>query len=197
MKQKLQQAIIAARSGQTTEAQILLTQAIQDDPNDANSWFLLSTLVDSDQKKTAYLSKVLTLDANHVKAKEQLARLTDSEEPDIALRGDTAVYTSEPSLPEPEKELAWTSEEDSQAEFVVTQEDETPTASFTPETVTDTVTEEIKPTPIKTSVAKTTPTAPATKDNKSAQEIAQLNRILRILGILAFIVLIALLVVIF
>ena len=75
MNEKLQQAISAARNGQETEAQILLTQVLKEDPNETQAWFLLSTLVDSEQKKNAYLGKVLALEPDHQMAQKVLARL--------------------------------------------------------------------------------------------------------------------------
>lgn len=80
MNEKLQQAISAARNGQKTEAQLLLTEVLQDDPNETQAWFLLSTLVDSKQKKAAYLGKVLTLEPNHEMAHAMLDRLQEEVE---------------------------------------------------------------------------------------------------------------------
>ncbi len=75
MNEKLQQAISAARNGQETEAQLLLTQVLKKNPDETQAWFLLSTLVDSESKKIAYLGKVLTLEPDHQMAKKMLARL--------------------------------------------------------------------------------------------------------------------------
>jgi hypothetical protein len=81
MNEKLQQAISAARNGQKTEAQLLLTEVLQDDPNETQAWFLLSNLVDSKQKKAAYLGKVLALDPDHEMAQTMLGRLQEEAEP--------------------------------------------------------------------------------------------------------------------
>lgn len=81
MNEKLQQAITAARNGQAVEAQLLLTQVLKEDPNETQAWFLLSTLVDSEQKKTAYLGKVLALEPDHQMAQKMLARL---QAPDLS-----------------------------------------------------------------------------------------------------------------
>ena len=75
MNEKLQQAISAARNGQETEAQMLLTQVLKEDPNETQAWFLLSSLVDSESKKIAYLGKVLALEPDHQMAQKVLARL--------------------------------------------------------------------------------------------------------------------------
>lgn len=80
MNEKLQQAILAARNEQKTEAQILLTQVLKEDPNETQAWFLLSTLVDSESKKIAYLGKVLALEPEHQMAQKMLARLQGGAE---------------------------------------------------------------------------------------------------------------------
>ncbi len=79
MNEKLQQAITATRNGQVKEAQLLLTQVLKDDPNEAQAWFLLSNLVDSEPKKVAYLGKVLALNPQHEMAQKMLSRLRGAE----------------------------------------------------------------------------------------------------------------------
>lgn len=71
--------MVAARSGQKKEAQYLLTQVLQDDPNEVQAWFLLSHLVDSEGKQVAYLKKVVALDPTHEKAATRLAELEAAE----------------------------------------------------------------------------------------------------------------------
>ena len=83
MSEKLQQAIQATRAGDKKNAQFLLTQAIQEDPNNPQSWYLLSLLVDDKEKKQAYLTKVIELDPDHAKAHEQLIAITEMAVPDI------------------------------------------------------------------------------------------------------------------
>lgn len=83
MSDKLQQAIQATRAGDTKNAQFLLTQAIQEDPNDPQSWYLLSLLVDDKEKKQAYLEKVIELDPDHAKAHEQLVTISETVVPEI------------------------------------------------------------------------------------------------------------------
>lgn len=77
MSEKLQQAIAATRAGKTKDAQILLTQLLKEDKEDVHAWYLLSLLVESPEKKRAYLSRVLALDPSHAKARAQLAELDD------------------------------------------------------------------------------------------------------------------------
>lgn len=93
MNEKLQQAILAARNGQETEAQLLLTQVLKEDPNETQAWFLLSTLVDSEQKKTAYLGKVLALEPDHQIAQKMLARLQEVGEVETEI--ETEIGTEE------------------------------------------------------------------------------------------------------
>ena len=75
MNQKLQQAIAATRAGQKREAQVLLTQVLQEEPEEVHAWYLLGLLVESPHKQRAYLGKVLALDPDHEKARQHLARL--------------------------------------------------------------------------------------------------------------------------
>lgn len=77
MDQRLQQAIDAARAGKNYEAQRLLTQLLKDDPEQVQAWFLLSHLVESREKQTAYLGKVLALDPNHQQAQQRLVYLRE------------------------------------------------------------------------------------------------------------------------
>jgi hypothetical protein len=84
MSVKLQQAIQAARAGDAKNAQFLLAQDIEENPENPHSWFLLSLLVDDPEQKKAYLDNVLALDPDHEKAKAQRAALTETavtEEP--------------------------------------------------------------------------------------------------------------------
>ncbi len=78
MSEKLQQAIQATRVGDKKNAQFLLTQAIQEDPDNPQSWYLLSLLVDDKEKKQTYLMKVIELDPDHAKAHEQLVAITET-----------------------------------------------------------------------------------------------------------------------
>lgn len=75
MDSRLQEAIGAARAGETRTAQQLLTDVLRDDPAQTHAWFLLSHLVDSPQKQQAYLGKVLTLEPDHKHARQRLAFL--------------------------------------------------------------------------------------------------------------------------
>ncbi|PIE79831.1 MAG: hypothetical protein CSA11_10650 [Chloroflexi bacterium] len=87
MSDKLQQAIQATRVGDKKNAQFLLTQAIQEEPDNPQSWYLLSLLVDDEEKKKMYLSQVLNLDPDHARASQQMLILTET--------GETAVPEEE------------------------------------------------------------------------------------------------------
>ncbi|MCA9932703.1 MAG: hypothetical protein H6662_20235 [Ardenticatenaceae bacterium] len=79
MDQRVQEAISAARTGNEREAQRLLSAVLKDDPEQVQAWFLLSHLVESDQKRQAYLGKVLALDPGHEQARQRLALLRSGE----------------------------------------------------------------------------------------------------------------------
>lgn len=79
MDSRLQEAIGAARAGETRNAQQLLTDVLKDDPAQVQAWFLLSHLVESPQKQQAYLGKVLTLDPGHEQARQRLALLRSGQ----------------------------------------------------------------------------------------------------------------------
>jgi hypothetical protein len=97
MSQKVKQAIAATRAGKSKEAQVLLTQVLQENPDNTQAWYLLSLLVDSSSKKQAYLNKVVALDPNHEKAQQALASLQVVEE--IETSGEETAVSPPPSLP--------------------------------------------------------------------------------------------------
>lgn len=72
MNSLLQDAINATKAGNKKEAQLLLAQNLKENPDDVQSWYLLSMLVDSKEKQALYLSKTLALDPQHEKANERL-----------------------------------------------------------------------------------------------------------------------------
>jgi hypothetical protein len=72
MNQKLQQAIQATRAGENKKAQYLLTQTLQEEPDNSQAWYLLSLLVDSEEKQAIYLQRVVALEPTHEKAQARL-----------------------------------------------------------------------------------------------------------------------------
>ena len=75
MTATLQEAIAAVRDDDTERAQLLAAEVIQDNPDDAHAWYLLSQLVDSDARRAAYLRKTLALDPAHERARAEFAAL--------------------------------------------------------------------------------------------------------------------------
>ena len=69
MTNTLQEAIAAVRAGEPERAQRIAVEIVRANPDDANAWYLLSQLVDSDARRAAYLGKTLALDPNHARAR--------------------------------------------------------------------------------------------------------------------------------
>ncbi|MEZ4511270.1 MAG: hypothetical protein R3C62_05300 [Chloroflexota bacterium] len=99
MNVKLQQAIGAARAGESQKAQVLLAQILKEDTQNVHAWFLLSHLVESKEKKVAFLQKVLDLDPNHQKARERLTELVPPET-DPIVEGVASVVENVPAVVE-------------------------------------------------------------------------------------------------
>lgn len=97
MSATLQDAILATRGGDKVGAQKVLADILKNDTENVHAWYLLALLVDSPQKKRAYLTRVLALDPSHEKANEQVQRLTDSAAaaPDEALFDSVITFESE------------------------------------------------------------------------------------------------------
>lgn len=113
MTATLQDAIAAVRSGETERAQILAAEVIQTNPDDANAWYLLSQLVESDARRAVYLNKVLSLDPGHERARAEyeslpidasavlgpvptpVAEATAAPEPEVELQLETATETAD------------------------------------------------------------------------------------------------------
>ena len=75
MTASLQDAIAAVRAGETERAQLLAAEVIRDNPDDANAWYLLSQLVDSDARRAVYLHKALALEPEHSRARAEFDAL--------------------------------------------------------------------------------------------------------------------------
>lgn len=111
MSATLQDAIASARAGDIGQAQLIVAEVIQANPDDANAWYLMSQLVDSDARRMVYLRKTLALDPSHALAAAEFDALPDaSPDPEVSGTG-VAVYAddslaavdyapaSEPALP--------------------------------------------------------------------------------------------------
>lgn len=95
MDERLSQAIAAARTGQKEDAQQLLAQLLQDNPDDAQGWFLLSNLVDDPAQKQVFLGRVLALDPEHAMATTQWAAMHQAAPADTGSQPAVAVSTSD------------------------------------------------------------------------------------------------------
>lgn len=81
MDSKLQQAIIATRAGYNDTAQLLLTDALQENPQQTEAWFLLAHLVEPPERQARYLEYALYLEPDHALAREHLERLRTPDVP--------------------------------------------------------------------------------------------------------------------
>ena len=184
MSEKLQEAIAATRAGQKREAQFLLTELLQENPNDEYAWFLLGNLVDSPEKRMAYLGKALTINPDNEKARQQLYQVqrqtiaseSDAEPIRVMVKEDeeTAVVEDMAEIPD------WLTEEE------VTDDDILETI--------DTILDEEEAAEADTKAKETavaTPTPAVTKSDHDRQ-LTQYNQMLAFLVILIIITLIVL-----
>lgn len=106
---KLKQALVAARAGHTETAQILLAELIQERPEEADAWFMLSYLVDTAERQARYLQQALALDPGHALAGAHLQRLQEGVPPPViqskprtaAANRGAAAPAAEPATPAP------------------------------------------------------------------------------------------------
>lgn len=75
MKEELQQAFAAIKSGHEDQARVLLAQMLKDDPEYVPGWVLLSKLAPNNLQKAAFLEKILILDPNHAYARQEMEKL--------------------------------------------------------------------------------------------------------------------------
>ena len=193
MSEKVQEAIAATRAGQKREAQFLLAEALQENPNDEHAWFLLGNLVDSPEKRMAYLGKALTINPDNEMARRQLVQVqrqaktmaeAEAEPVVVMVEEDeaTAVADDRSELPD---WLADQLDDDSAIEVV---DDE-------PEKMAVALDEEAEEPKEEMAVVKTavsTPAKPTTTKTTREQQLRSYNQILAFLAILIIIVLIAL-----
>jgi hypothetical protein len=96
--EKLHQAIAAARAGKYPEAKVLLNRLLDDDPDNANAWFLLSALSETKELQIARLNRVLEIQPDHSGARSRLEGMGEIPEIDAAL---TAPVHEDEALVEP------------------------------------------------------------------------------------------------
>jgi hypothetical protein len=101
MDSKLQQAIIAARAGYTETAQLLLTDVLQEDPDETEAWFLLAHLVESPERQARFLDYALALEPDHEMARQHLQRLITPAVPPPVIKESNrqGLSTSHPTPP--------------------------------------------------------------------------------------------------
>jgi hypothetical protein len=104
MDSKLQQAIIATRAGYTDTAQLLLTDVLQEDPDQTEAWFLLAHLVESPERQARFLEYALALEPEHEMARQHLQRLITPEVPPPVIK-ESNRQGSSTSHPTPPPEL--------------------------------------------------------------------------------------------
>ena len=98
MSTTLHEAIAAVRAGDMPRAQSIAADIVRENPNDANGWYLLSQLVDSDTRRAAYLNKTLALDPHHARARIEFDALPPALVED--LKPAAAVTVEEVAAPE-------------------------------------------------------------------------------------------------
>lgn len=98
MSTTLHEAIAAVRAGDMARAQSIAADIVRENPNDANGWYLLSQLVDSDARRAAYLSKTLALDPHHARARIEFDALPPALVDD--LKPAATVEVEETAAPE-------------------------------------------------------------------------------------------------
>jgi len=100
MDSRLQQAIIATRAGYNEAAQMLLTDALQDNPEDVSAWFLLAHLVESNERQARYLEYTLLLNPDHALARQHLEQLRNPMVPPPVIKVSSN-HNPTPSQPTP------------------------------------------------------------------------------------------------
>ena len=94
MDPKLQQAIVETRAGNTETAQRLLAATLQDNPQEAEAWFLLAHLVETPERQARYLEYALTLQPDHPLASKHLSRLLQPDVPPPVIKSGTSIASS-------------------------------------------------------------------------------------------------------
>ena len=106
---ELVQAYAMLKAGQRQAAGHLLKGYLNDHPRDADGWWLMAHTMSKPENVRKCLERVVTLDPNHAKACEKLARLDPipEDEPDDAFFGGVAPVRSQtPAAPPPPKPKA-------------------------------------------------------------------------------------------
>jgi hypothetical protein len=94
MTDRLREAIGVARTGETDEAQRLVAAILENSPDDARAWYLMSHLVESPARQAAYLYKAVSLDPSNERARAELARFPSGVTYALSRPPDTATPSS-------------------------------------------------------------------------------------------------------
>jgi hypothetical protein len=78
-REKLKRVWQLARAGDSQQARILIRDIIEEDPNNADAWFIASQLEPIVDRQRLFLQKAIVANPNHRKAREALAALEDQE----------------------------------------------------------------------------------------------------------------------
>jgi hypothetical protein len=78
-KETLKRAWQLARAGNHQQARILIRAILEEDPNNADAWFIASQLEPIVDRQRLFLQKAIVANPNHRKAREALAALEDQE----------------------------------------------------------------------------------------------------------------------
>jgi len=111
MSLQLKQAIALAKAGQNDQARLLVEKAIEEDPDNANAWLLLSTLVETQEEQVQSLNRVLAIDPDHGTARKRLSKigpiLSGEETGEISalFEDETVVAEMDDIVPEPTDEV--------------------------------------------------------------------------------------------
>jgi len=112
MNEELQNALVAAKSGDEEEARLILAEFLRREPDNVPAWVLLSKLAASDVQKAAFLRKVLNLDPHHAYARQALQELGQAPPPVI-----TNVSRSQPEPASQVQPLQEASTDEASASF--------------------------------------------------------------------------------
>jgi len=108
--ERLQQAITAARAGNTDEARELVDSLVAENPENPHALFLRGMLAGSEEEQLEYLNRVLEIDPDHKAANRRMAQIVPPPADDA-----TVLIVDEPEeIEEPEAD-----EEDQADETVV------------------------------------------------------------------------------
>jgi hypothetical protein len=83
--ERLQQAIAAARAGNTDEARELVNGLVEENPDNPHALFLRGMLASSQEEQVEYLNRVLEIDPDHKAANRRLEQIAPAEADDATI----------------------------------------------------------------------------------------------------------------